>query len=53
VYNWYLRALGAKIGREVTILSGTVPVATDLITIGDGSVIRKESSFTGYRRWPA
>ncbi|HEX4252176.1 MAG TPA: Pls/PosA family non-ribosomal peptide synthetase [Pseudonocardia sp.] len=49
VYNWYLRALGAKIGREVTILSSTVPVATDLITIGDGSVIRKESSFTGYR----
>jgi non-ribosomal peptide synthetase-like protein len=49
VYNWYLRALGAKIGREVTILSTTVPVATDLITIGDGSVIRKESSFTGYR----
>ena len=49
VYNWYLRALGAKIGKEVTILSRTVPVATDLITIGDGTVIRKDSSFTGYR----
>jgi non-ribosomal peptide synthetase-like protein len=49
VYNTYLRLLGAKIGKEVTILSRTVPVATDLIRIGDGALIRKESSFTGYR----
>ena len=45
----YLRALGAKIGRGVTILSPTVPVCTDLLTIGAGTVIRKDSSFTGYR----
>ncbi|HZZ46921.1 MAG TPA: amino acid adenylation domain-containing protein, partial [Pseudonocardia sp.] len=49
VYNTYLRLLGAKIGKEVTILSRTVPVATDLVRIGDGTLIRKESSFTGYR----
>ena len=30
----YLRALGAKIGRGVTILSRNVPVCTDLLTIG-------------------
>ncbi len=49
LYVLYLRALGAKIGRGVTILSPTVPVCTDLLTIGAGTVIRKDSSFTGYR----
>ena len=34
VYNLYLRALGAKIGRGVVILSRSVPVATDLLTVG-------------------
>jgi non-ribosomal peptide synthetase-like protein len=49
VYSMYLRALGAKVGRRVVILSTTVPVCTDLLAIGDDTVIRKESSFTGYR----
>jgi non-ribosomal peptide synthetase-like protein len=49
LYVFYLRALGAKIGKNVVILSGTVPVATDLITIGNGTVIRRGCSFTGYR----
>jgi non-ribosomal peptide synthetase-like protein len=49
VYSLYLRALGAKIGRRVVIFSKTVPVCTDMLTIGDDTVIRKESSFTGYR----
>jgi non-ribosomal peptide synthetase-like protein len=49
LYVVYLRALGAKIGRGVAIFSGTVPVCTDLLTIGDGTVIRKDSSFTCYR----
>jgi non-ribosomal peptide synthetase-like protein len=49
LYPLYLRALGARIGRGALILSRTVPVATDLITIGAGSVIRKNTSFTGYR----
>jgi non-ribosomal peptide synthetase-like protein len=49
VYPWYLRALGARIGRRTLILSGTVPVCTDLLSIGDDAVIRAESSFTGYR----
>ena len=48
IYPLYLRALGAKIGRGVTILSTTVPVATDLITLGAGTVIRRGVSFTGY-----
>jgi non-ribosomal peptide synthetase-like protein len=49
LYVLYLRALGAKVGRGVAIFSRTVPVCTDLLTIGDGTVIRKESFFTGYR----
>jgi non-ribosomal peptide synthetase-like protein len=49
VYSMYLRLLGAKIGRGVVIQSHTVPVCTDMLTIGDGSLIRVESSFTGYR----
>ena len=49
LYPLYLRALGAKIGRGVVIFSRNVPVCTDLLTIGDGTVIRKDSFFTGYR----
>ncbi len=49
LYSLYLRALGAKIGRGVVILSRRVPVCTDLLTIGAGTVIRKEAIFNGYR----
>lgn len=49
IYPLYLRALGARIGRRVVIFSRTVPVCTDMLTIGDDTVIRRESSFTGYR----
>jgi non-ribosomal peptide synthetase-like protein len=49
LYVFYLRALGAKVGRGVAIFSPTVPVCTDLLTVGDGTVIRKDSSFTCYR----
>ncbi|MFE0044557.1 Pls/PosA family non-ribosomal peptide synthetase [Streptomyces albireticuli] len=49
LYVLYLRALGARIGKNVTILSRTVPVCTDLLTIGSGTVIRKNSFFQCYR----
>jgi non-ribosomal peptide synthetase-like protein len=49
LYVMYLRALGARIGRDVTILSRSVPVCTDLLTIGSGTVIRKDSLFLCYR----
>jgi non-ribosomal peptide synthetase-like protein len=49
LFPLYLRALGAKVGRGVAIFSRTVPVCTDLLTIGDGTVIRKDSHITGYR----
>jgi len=49
LYVLYLRALGARIGRGVVIFSGNVPVCTDLLTIGSGTVIRKDSFFNCYR----
>ncbi|MEU3520668.1 Pls/PosA family non-ribosomal peptide synthetase [Streptomyces sp. NPDC006654] len=49
LYVLYLRALGARIGKGVTILTHSVPVCTDLLTIGAGTVIRKDSFLLGYR----
>jgi len=49
VYTLYLRALGAKIGPGAVIFSRSVPVCTDLLTIGAGTVIRKAAIFNGYR----
>src|SRR5260221_8855130 len=49
LYSLYLRALGAKIGRGVVILSRRVPVCTDLLTIGASTVIRREAVFNCYR----
>src|SRR5207247_1552850 len=41
LYGLYLRALGAKVGPRVVISSRRIPVCTDLLTIGAGSVIRE------------
>src|SRR5438128_6041685 len=49
LYALYLRALGAKIWPGVVIFSRRVPLCTDLLTIGAGTVIRKESFFLCYR----
>jgi non-ribosomal peptide synthetase-like protein len=49
LYSLYLRALGARIGRRVVIFTQHVPVCTDLLTIGAGSVIRKDTFLSGYR----
>jgi non-ribosomal peptide synthetase-like protein len=49
LFNLYLRALGAKVGRGVVILSNHVPICTDLLSIGDGTIIRKDSFINGYQ----
>jgi non-ribosomal peptide synthetase-like protein len=49
LYVLYLRALGAKVGRGAAIFSHQVPVCTDLLTIGAGTVIRKDAFLQGYR----
>ena len=49
LYGWYLRALGAKIGKGAVILSRNMPACPDLLTVGAGAVIRKDSHFATYR----
>jgi non-ribosomal peptide synthetase-like protein len=49
LYTLYLRALGATIGPRVVIFSRRIPVCTDLLTIGAGTVIRGDSLFLCYR----
>src|SRR5438270_12071558 len=49
LYGLYLRALGAKVGPGVLILSRRIPICTDLLSIGAGTVIRREASFLCYR----
>jgi non-ribosomal peptide synthetase-like protein len=49
IYNLYLRLLGARIGRNVVVDCQFVPLCTDLITIGENTIIRKDSILLGYR----
>ncbi|NVO12429.1 MAG: amino acid adenylation domain-containing protein [Rhodoplanes sp.] len=49
IYNVYLRLLGAKVGRNAVVKCRFVPVCTDLISIGDDTILRKESIVLGYR----
>ncbi|MFJ3234886.1 Pls/PosA family non-ribosomal peptide synthetase, partial [Streptomyces sp. NPDC086787] len=49
LYVLYLRALGARIGTGVTILARQMPVCTDLLSIGDGTVVRKDVLVSCYR----
>ncbi len=49
IYNLYLRALGARIGRGAVIHSRFIPVATDLFSVGDNTILRKDSILLGYR----
>ncbi|MDH6234935.1 non-ribosomal peptide synthetase-like protein [Mesorhizobium soli] len=49
LYSIYLRLLGAKLGHNTVIECRTVPVCTDLISIGDNTILRKESMILGYR----
>ena len=49
IYNVYLRLLGARIGRNAVVESRFVPVCTDLVSIGDDTILRKDSILLGYR----
>ncbi|MCE0763736.1 AMP-binding protein [Pseudonocardia kujensis] len=49
LYTLYLRLLGAKVGRDVVILTRFVPICTDLISVGAGTVVRKDAYLLGYR----
>jgi non-ribosomal peptide synthetase-like protein len=49
LYNAYLRLMGARIGRNVILKCRFPPVCTDLVTIGDNTIIGNETSLLGYR----
>jgi non-ribosomal peptide synthetase-like protein len=49
LYNAYLRLMGARIGRNVILKCAYAPVCTDLVTIGDNTIVRNETSLLGYR----
>jgi non-ribosomal peptide synthetase-like protein len=48
LYNFYLRLLGAKIGRHAVVASRNVPVAADLFVIGENAVIARTALLPGY-----
>ncbi|MER5968424.1 Pls/PosA family non-ribosomal peptide synthetase [Streptomyces sp. NPDC002055] len=48
LYLLYLRALGARIGRGAVILSRNVPVCTDLLTVGENTLVRKDAYLACY-----
>jgi non-ribosomal peptide synthetase-like protein len=49
LFTLYLRALGAQVGRDVVYLSTQVPVCTDLFSIGDRTLVRKDAVIACYR----
>ena len=49
IYNFYLRAMGAKIGRNAVISCRYGPVCADMFSIGDDTILRKDTIVTGYR----
>lgn len=48
-YNFYLRLMGAKIGKNTVINTKFVPTCTDLIEIGDNCILQKDCYLTGYK----
>jgi len=49
LYNMYLRLMGAKIGRNAVVACQFGPVAADMISIGENTILRKDSIVLGYR----
>lgn len=49
LFNAYLRLLGAKIGRSAVLELKTIPLCTDLLSIGDGAIVRDEAHLFTYK----
>jgi non-ribosomal peptide synthetase-like protein len=49
LYNWYLRLLGARIGKDAVLLNGGTVIASDMISIGDGAFVSRTATMPGYR----
>ncbi|TCK24654.1 Pls/PosA family non-ribosomal peptide synthetase [Pseudonocardia endophytica] len=52
LYTLYLRMLGAHVGRGAVVFTREVPVAADLVHIGERAVIHPEVVLNGYRVVP-
>ena len=49
IYNTYLRLLGARIGANTVLRCRFVPVCTDLLSIGSGTILRTDTLLLGYK----
>jgi non-ribosomal peptide synthetase-like protein len=49
LYNAYLRLLGARIGKGAVLNCRLGPICADLLTIGDDTILRKDTIILGYR----
>jgi len=49
LYNFYLRLLGAKIGRNVVLHCKTFPWCSDLLEVGDNTILRFGSLIPTYK----
>lgn len=49
LYLLYLRALGARVGKGAVVFTRHMPVCTDMLTIGEHTVIDKDTFLSGYR----
>jgi non-ribosomal peptide synthetase-like protein len=49
LYNAYLRLMGAKIGKGAVLSCRFGPVCADMISIGDNTILRKDTIVLGYR----
>ena len=49
IYSAYLRLMGAKIGRNVVMSCRHGPVCADMVSIGDNTILRKDTIVLGYR----
>ena len=49
IYNAYLRLMGANIGKGAVLSCRYGPVCADLLSIGDNTILRKDTIVLGYR----
>ena len=49
LYNLYLRALGARIGARSVLRCRSLPVCTDLVSIGADTILRTDCLMLGYK----
>ncbi len=49
IYNFYLRLLGARIDASAVLQSRLVPVCTDLISVGEETIVRRDTVVLGYK----